>query len=221
MICYTSLAYIIFLVIRLEECDISSYDDVFLSYNKIIENLKLLDIKTKTGKIIDHKDLVKAISIMNKKHSKCRWQSEKVRSKKYFILKEGYYWLIYVYFQNENSFINADIKFFKDRIKQYEEILNIKEKELFNCDIEVECLDVFFNRKIGTVKKAIQKMIKVHKEYRYLVNEKYVVSKEGIKWLCENCFKNKYLELLENYKMELTEMFIQAGYIYDNFFEKN
>lgn len=33
--------------------------------------------------------------------------------------------------------------------------------------------------------------------------------------------KNKYLELLEGYKMELTEMFIQAGYIYDNFFEKN
>ena len=116
---------------------------------------------------------------------------------------------------------DSDVKFFKDRIKQYEEILNIKEKELFNCDIEVECLDVFFYRKIGTVKKAIQKMIKVHKEYRYLVNEKYVVSKEGIKWLCENCFKNKYLELLEDYKMELTEMFIQAGYIYDNFFEKN
>ena len=33
--------------------------------------------------------------------------------------------------------------------------------------------------------------------------------------------KNEYLELLEDYKMELTEMFIQAGYIYDNFFEKN
>ena len=92
--------------------------------------------------------------------------------------------------------------------------MNIKEKELFNCDIEVECLDVFFNRKIETVKKAIQKMIKVHKEYRYLVNENYVVSKEGIKWLCKNCFKNKYLELLEDYKMELTEMFIQAGYTY-------
>ena len=63
--------------------------------------------------------------------------------------------------------------------------------------------------------------MKVNKEYRYLLNEKYVVSKEGVKWLCKNCFKHKYLELLEDYKMELTERFIQAGYIYDNFFEKN
>lgn len=196
-------------------------ENVFLSYNRIIEKLNNEKVTTKTGNIITHKDLRQAVEVMLKKHHKCRWQSEKVRSKKYFILKEGYYWIKYVYFSKEKSMYDADIKFFKDRIKQYEEILNIKEKELFNCDIEVECLDVFFNRKIETVKKAIQKMIKVHKEYRYLVNEKYVVSKEGIKWLCENCFKNKYLELLEDYKMELTEMFIQAGYIYDNFFEKN
>lgn len=196
-------------------------ENVFLSYNRIIEKLNSENVTTKTGNVITHKDLRQAVEVMLKKHYKCRWRSEKVKKKKYLILIEGYYWIKYVYFSKEKSMYDADIKFFKDRIKQYEEILNIKEKELFNCDIEVECLDVFFNRKIETVKKAIQKMIKVNKEYRYLANEKYVVSKEGIKWLCENCFKNKYLELLEDYKMELTEIFIQAGYIYDNFFEKN
>ena len=196
-------------------------ENVFLSYNRIIEKLNNENITTKTGNVITHKDLRQAVDVMLKKHYKCRWRSEKVNNKKYLILIEGYYWIKYVYFSKEKSMYDADIKFFKDRIKQYEEILNIKEKELFNCDIEVECLDIFFNRKIETVKKAIQKMMKVNKEYRYLLNEKYVVSKEGVKWLCKNCFKHKYLELLEDYKMELTEMFIQAGYIYDNFFEKN
>lgn len=37
----------------------------------------------------------------------------------------------------------------------------------------------------------------------------------------QNCFKQKYLEILEKYKMELTEEYISKGYIYDNFFGKN
>ena len=57
--------------------------------------------------------------------------------------------------------------------------------------------------------------------YRYKENEKFIISKEGIEWLCKNCFKQKYLEILEQYKMELTELYIANGYIYDNFFNKN
>ena len=57
--------------------------------------------------------------------------------------------------------------------------------------------------------------------YRYIENGKYKISKCGIEWLCKNCFKQKYLELLEEYKMELTEKYIEAGYIYDNFFGIN
>lgn len=48
-------------------------------------------------------------------------------------------------------------------------------------------------------------------------NGKYKISKQGIEWLCKNYFKQKYLELLEKYKMELTEKYIEAGYPYDIF----
>lgn len=48
----------------------------------------------------------------------------------------------------------------------------------------------------------------------------YVYSK-GIELLCKEYFKQKYLEILEDYKMELTEKYIAAGYPYDNFFHKN
>ena len=64
-------------------------------------------------------------------------------------------------------------------------------------------------------------MIKVNSNYRYVLKNEFVITKEGIEWLSKNCFKYKYLELLENYKMELTEKYIKAGYIYDNFLEKS
>ena len=90
----------------------NNLDDVFLSYKKILKRLKLLGIKTKKGNEITHKDLRYAIQIMEKKHSSCRWKSEKLESKRYYILIEGFYWLIYVYFQNEKNQIDADIDFF-------------------------------------------------------------------------------------------------------------
>jgi hypothetical protein len=182
----------------------------------------MLNLKTKKGKDITHQDLRYAIDVMVKKHPTCRWKSIKLRSRKYYILIEGFYWLIYVYFNKDKKLIDADIDFFKLRIKQYEELLKIHSKEIFAEDMYVSDLEKYFNRKYRTIQKAIIKMLKVTDEnYRYKENGKYIISKEGIEWLCKNCFKQKYLELLEEYKMELTEKYIEAGYIYDNFFGCN
>ena len=57
--------------------------------------------------------------------------------------------------------------------------------------------------------------------YKYSINNKVVVASRGVEWICKNVFKQKYLELLENYKTELTEKYIEAGYPYHNFFGKN
>ena len=200
----------------------NNLDNIFLSYNKILKRLQMLEITTKTGKEITHKDLRKAICVMEEKHSNCRWKSEKIRSKRHYILIEGFYWLINVYFNKEKMLIDADIDFFKLRIKQYEELLKIESKEIFIKDMYVNELEEYFDRKSETIKKAISKMLKYGDEiYRYIENEKYKISKNGIEWLCKNCFKQKYLELLEEYKMELTEEYIKSGYIYDYFFGLN
>lgn len=196
-------------------------DNIFLSYNKILKRLKTNNVTTKNNNEITHKDLRLAVSTMLKKHPNCRWQSDKIKSKRYFILIEGYLWIRYVYFQKEKSLIDADIKFFENRIKEYEKLLNINPKSLFNEDIYVKELDSYFNRSKPTIKRAIYKMLKVDINYRYIKDNEFVVSKEGIIWLLKNCFKKKYLELLEQYKMELTEQYIKAGYIYDNFFYLN
>ena len=124
----------------------NSLDDVFLSYKKILLRLKMLNVKTKNGNEITHKDLRKAITIMNKKHPNCRWQSQKLKNKRYFILMEGFYWLIYVYFQKEKKQIDADIDFFELRIKQYEETLHLVSKPLFEKDIKKSKLNNYFDK---------------------------------------------------------------------------
>lgn len=198
-------------------------DSIFLSYNKILNRLHALGITTKHGKEISHMDLRKAIDVMVEKHPTCRWRSEKIRSRKYFVLIEGYYWLTQVYFQKEKSLINADIDFFRLRIKQYEELLKIEHNEnWWNKDMEIKQLCEYFKRKDITVRKAIKKMYDSGLgEYKFLVNGKVMISSKGVEWICKNVFKQKYLELLEQYKMELTELYIEAGYPYDNFFWMN
>ena len=198
-------------------------DSIFLSYNKILKRFHSLGVTTKHGKEISHMDLRKAIDVMLKKHPTCRWRSEKIRSRKYFVLIEGFAWLNQVYFKKEKSLMDADIDFFENRIKQYEELLKINsDRNWWNEDMDITQLCEYFNRKDITVRKAIKRMCDSgFKDYKYLINNKVVICKEGVKWICKNVFKQKYLELLEEYKMELTELYIEAGYPYDNFFWRN
>ena len=197
-------------------------DKIFLSYNKILTRLNIKGYKTKNGKEITHKDLRKAISVMQEKHPTCRWRSNKVNSKKYYILIEGYYWLVKVFFQNEKDFIDADIDFFKMRIGLYEEQLGLKPKELFNDNIPYSQIELFFDRKLYTIKRAIRNLEnKYSVNLRFKENNRMYVYSKVIELLCKEYFKQKYLEILEDYKMELTEKYIAAGYPYDNFFHKN
>lgn len=198
-------------------------DSIFLSYNKILKRLDLLGITTRHGKEITHMDLRKAVDVMIKKHPTCRWRSEKIKSRKYFILIEGYEWLKRVYFQKEKSLTSADVDFFETRIKLYEDFLKVEHNEnWWNEDMDVKQLCKYFNRKDITVRKAIKKMCdNGFEQYKFLVNGKVVISSKGVEWICKNVFKQKYLELLEKKKMELTEKYIKAGYIYDHFFHRN
>lgn len=197
-------------------------EKIFLSYNRILTKLNKQGCKTKNGKAITHKDLRKAILVMQEKHLKCRWRSNKVKSRKFYIINEGYWWLVNVFFQNKKDLIDADIEFFEMRIGLYENLLKLKPKELFVNDIQYSQLEKFFNRKLYTIKRAVRNL-----ENKYSINLRfkkdnrmYVYSK-GIELLCKECFKQKYLEILEDYKMELTEKYIEAGFIYDNFFHRN
>lgn len=47
-------------------------------------------------------------------------------------------------------------------------------------------------------------------EYRFLVNNKVIISSKGVEGICENVFKQKYSELLEKYKMKLTKLYTKV-----------
>ena len=189
---------------------------IYLSYNKIIYIFKSQNIKTKAGKEITNKDLRQAVNIMVKKHPTCNWKQKKITSKRYYILIEGFYWLKFVYFQNKKKLVDADIDFFIERIQQYEDLLKVETKKFWNESLEVYSLPSYFNKVKGTIKNNIIKMNKLTKSsYIYYENERQMISKEGVEWLCKNCFKQKYLELLEQYKTELTNIYIERGFPYN------
>ena len=200
-----------------------AFDSIFLSYNKILKRFKLIGVTTKCGKEVTHEDLRKAVDVMLKKHPICRWRSEKIRSRKYFILVEGYYWIKFVYFEKEKSLIDADVEFFETRIKVYEHFLKVGHNENWcNEDMDIKQLERYFNRAESSIRKAIKKMCdNGFSNYKYLDNNKVIISRKGVEWISKNVFKQKYLELLEKYKMELTELYIKAGYPYDHFFHRN
>ncbi len=190
-------------------------DEYFLSYNNILKKLKENNIKTKNGKVIEHKDLRAAIQVMIKKHSNCRWFTNIVYRNKKYILIEGYYWLSMVYFQKGRKQIDADIEFFEIRIKQYEELLKIKPKKVFETDLSIEYLPIYFKRSKYTINKVINS---IESKYMYDKENTKFIYKEGIEYICKKYFKFKYLEILEKYKMELTDVYIEKGYIFDNYF---
>ena len=198
-------------------------DSVFLSYDKILKKLHLHGLTTKQGKEITELDLRKAVDVMLEKHPTCRWRSEKIRSRKYLILIEGYEWIKRVYFEKEKSLIDADVNFFETRIKLYEDLLKVEHNEnWWNEDMAIKQLEKYFNRAESSIRKAIKKMCdNGFSNYKYLDNNKVIICSKGVEWICKNVFKQKYLELLEKYKMELTELYIKKGYIYDEFFWRN
>ena len=201
----------------------SKLDSVFLSYEKILRRFNMCGVTTKNGKEITHTDLRKAVNVMLKKHPTCRWRSEKIKSNNYYILIEGYAWLKQVYFQNEKSLIDPDVDFYEDRIKQYKDLLKLEHNEnWWNEDMDIKQLCKYFDREEITIRKTIKKMCdNGFEQYKFLVDGKIVISSKGVGWICKNVFKQKYLELLENKKMELTVKYIKAGYIYDHFFDRN
>jgi len=196
------------------------FDSLFLSYNKILLKLKALNITTKDGREISYRDLVQAINIMVKKHATCGWKGRVYKNNKCYILTEGVEWLAQVYFQKEKSMLKADVNFFENRISEYEKLLNIEyKKTLWDKSMTVKELAEYFWRDISAIRKAVRKMCSEgYPFYKHYQDGKVIIDSFGIEWLCKNVFQHKYLELLEDYKMELTWKYKKAGYPYDNYF---
>ena len=81
-----------------------------------------------------------------------------------------------------------------------------------------------FNKSSSTIKKKITEYEKqISSQYKRQYNDEglLILDKEILEWMIKEKFKQKYLELLEVYKMQLTEIFKNNGGLYDNYFYRN
>ena len=201
---------------------------VFLNYKEILEEFEKNNLKTKGGKVITHHDLRDAIDVMIHKHPSCRWQSERIRKRYYYIQYEGFIWLRDVYFTSYDlKLIDKDVKWFESRIKWYQKQFEKNNIEYPEFEYKIQKMNKqelakYFDKAIITIEKAIRDYEKKHQmKSRIYKDGKLEIDEECIKWLLKNIFKNKYLEMLEKYKMELTEIFKANGGYYDNYFGRN
>lgn len=201
---------------------------IFMNYKEILEDFRKNNIKTKAGKEITHKDLRTAILIMLEQHPSCRWQSKKIKKRYYYLQYEAVIWLREVYFNNYKiKFIDKDIKWFEERIKWYIDTLEKNNIKYPQIDYHLKPmtkreLTKYFDRGLSSIQQAIIEMEQITNcKNRNYKNGTLQINEVQIEWLLKNKFKTKYLQLLEEYKMVLTEIFKANGGYYDNYFDRN
>lgn len=201
---------------------------IFMNYKEVLQYFNENNVRTRANKEITHKELRTAVQIMLRKHPTCRWRSEKIKKRYYYLQYEAVIWLRDVYFNNyETDFLDKDIQWFKDRIDWYQKSLNKAGVKYPKMDFNLipmsrKKLELFFKKKSTSITNAILEMEKYkNKKDRNYINDKLYLSVPEIEWLLKNKFKKKYLELLEEYKMQLTELAKANGSLYDNYFGRN
>lgn len=199
-----------------------------MSYPEILTELHNKHKKKKNGDAISLIDLRRAIAIMQKKHSNCRWRSEKIRKNFYYIQYEGVLWLKDVYFSNyDEKFTDKDIVWFKQRIQWYQEQfkkknINYEEFNLKYSDMTKSEAAIFLNRTTRSIEIAVCEYEKSHTYTReYDEKGELKIHSSVIGWLVKNKYKQEYLSQLEKYKMYLTEIYKKHGGYYDNYFGRN
>lgn len=201
---------------------------IFMNYKEILEDFQKRKMKTKKGAEISHTDLRYAIQVMNEKHSSCRWQSEKIKKRYYYIQYEGVIWLREVYFSDyESKLIDKDVVWFRNRIQWYqqqfdENNIEYPKFELNINDMTKKELSIYMNKSVSTIENGLRDYEKATGEnIRKYEDGELKISESAIEWLIKNKYKNKYLQLLEDYKMQLTEIYKKNGGYYDNFLGRN
>lgn len=155
---------------------------------------------------ITEKEMDLAIKRMIKRHPLEDWIEIRyaVNGEKNIYLKQEFVcWLEEVYF-NEKYYLDVDIEFFRKQIFRLENELNISHKEFKYETMTIRELCNYFNKSIGTIYVAINRMRKnINITNIYLDDGRVMIPESGVKWLNENYFRESYLKDLEVYKLEL------------------
>lgn len=146
---------------------------------------------------------------MTKRHILEDWffvRSANNNQKTMYISNEGLDWLKEVYFNKDGYYLDLEITFFENIIKNQEQKLDIDHKSKKYQDMSITDLMKQFRKSRTSIDTAVSRMIKrTGINYKYIIDDEVIIKKEGVKWLYEKYFRLAYLEELENYKLELDQ----------------
>ncbi len=113
-------------------------------------------------------------------------------------------WIKEVYLVHDKYYLDLEITFFENLIKEITNESNIEYKPPEYKDMSVKEMMWYFDKDYGSIRLAIYKM---HHEYnsnlKYYDNERLLIKAEGIKWLNEKYYRISYLKFLEKTKLNL------------------
>lgn len=146
---------------------------------------------------------------MAKRHILEEWffvRSANNNQKTMYISNEGLDWLKEVYFNKNGYYLDLDIAFFENIIKNQEQKLDIDHKIKKYQDMSIIDLMYQFKKSRMAIDTAVSRMIKrTSINYKYIIDDEVIIKAEGVRWLYEKYFRLAYLEELENYKLELDQ----------------
>lgn len=151
------------------------------------------------------KELDEAIRFMEKKHPLENWvilRTAQNNQTNMYLNLEFIKWLKDVYLSNDDTILNLEIKFYRDRIADLEKIVGIKSYFDYK-DLTIDELMQYFDKSRNSIDVAIYKMRKHFKKGFNNTSEKVVIKPDEVKWIDENLFRKDYLKKLEKYKLIL------------------
>ena len=139
------------------------------------------------------------------KHDYFLWvKRDKNKKTKLYINQECIEWLKEVYFNKEEHYLTSEIRFYKKKIFELENELEIDHKRNKFESFSLRFLPCLFGKSVSAIHVALYRMKQVFPYPITFENEGVIcVKEEGVRWLYENYFKRDYLKELEEYKWKL------------------
>lgn len=119
---------------------------------------------------------------------------------------EGVKWIEEVYLNYDVPYKTAEIEFVKGNIKRLEQELKIKREPISYRAMNIKELAFYFGKSKRSIFSAIKKLRFFIPGAVSATTKKTVVSADGVKWIEQNCYKEKYIEDLYEYKRLLQEI---------------
>ncbi len=149
---------------------------------------------------MSEKQYKRLVKRLERRHPNERWIDEHFAQngeRVVYLKLELVEWIEEVYLNNNLFYLDAEIVFFKKQILRLEDELNFPHNKFEYKDISLYDLRSYFNRSKNVIGVAVNRMEKRNNQsFKYLKDGKVIISKEGVKWLSENYFREDYLKFL-------------------------